>query len=372
MNIVLAPDSYKGSLTSLEATKVMKRAIETIGKGDYIIEKPMADGGEGTVDALIIASGGQKVPINVTGPLGDKISTYYAIIDQNTAVIEIANIAGLPQVLEEKRDPDNTTTFGLGEVIMDALDQGCRKIIIGLGGSATNDAGLGMLIALGMKAFDKQGKKVGIFGRNLLEVAHINLDNLDHRLKETFIKVACDVENPLTGEMGANAVYAPQKGASPEQVVAYNEAMERFSKLFSNNQLSKTPGAGAAGGLGFALLSINAELVSGAQLVSEISQLEEAIQLADIVITGEGQSDEQTLYGKAPGYIATLANRHHVPVILISGGLKGDLTPLLDKFSGCFSIINQPLRMEECMERAEELLFEQTKQVVSLVHGVRK
>ncbi|WP_010098513.1 glycerate kinase [Ornithinibacillus scapharcae] len=372
MNIVLAPDSFKGSLTSLEGTKIMKRAIQTLGKGDHIIEKPMADGGEGTVDALITASGGQKITINVTGPLGEEISTYYAIIDQNTAVIEIANIAGLPQVNEEMRNPDNTTTFGLGEVIKDALNNGCKTLIIGLGGSVTNDAGLGMLTALGMKAFDKQGKEVGIFGRDLLDVTHINLDNLDYSLKETNIKVACDVENPLTGEKGASVVYAPQKGASPEQVIAYNEAMKRFSQLFSNTGLSKTAGAGAAGGLGFALLTLNAELVSGAQLVGEISKLEEAIQQADLVITGEGQSDEQTLYGKAPGYIAKLANKHRVPVILISGSLKGNLSLLLERFSGCFSIINQPLRMDECMARAEEFLFEQTRQVVSLIHGIRR
>jgi glycerate 2-kinase len=372
MKIVLAPDSFKGSLTSLEATKVMKRAIQDLGKHDEIIEKPMADGGEGTVDALITASGGEKIILNCTGPDGNEITTYYAIIEKNTAVIEIANIAGLPQVAKEKRNPDYTTTFGLGEAIKDALDHGCKTLIIGLGGSATNDAGLGMLIALGMKAYNKHGEEIGIFGRNLLEVARINIDHLDSRLKEVKIKVACDVENPLTGEMGASAIYGPQKGASPEQVVAYDEAMERFSQLFSNKRLSEIPGAGAAGGLGFAFLTLNAELVSGAQLVGEISHVEEAIQQADIVITGEGQSDEQTLFGKAPGYIAELARKHHVPVILISGSLKGNLTPLLEKFSGCFSIINQPVPIEECMDRAEEFLYEQTRQVMNLVHGIRQ
>lgn len=372
MKIVLAPDSFKGSLTSLEATKVMKRAIQDLGMHDEIIEKPMADGGEGTVDALITASGGEKITINCTGPDGNKITTYYAIMEKNTAVIEIANIAGLPQVAKEKRNPDYTTTFGLGEAIKDALDHGCKTLIIGLGGSATNDAGLGMLIALGMKAYNKHGDEIGIFGRNLLEVARINMDHLDSRLKEVKIKVACDVENPLTGEMGASAIYGPQKGASPEQVVAYDKAMERFSHLFSNNRLSEIPGAGAAGGLGFAFLTLNSELVSGAKLVGEISQVEEAIQQADIVITGEGQSDEQTLFGKAPGYIAELARKHHVPVILISGSLKGNLTPLLEKFSGCFSILNQPVPIEECMERAEEFLFEQTRQVMNLVHGIRQ
>lgn len=348
----------------------MKDAIESLGKDDMIIEKPMADGGEGTVDAILSASGGKKTPINCTGPLGEKISTYYAIVNEAIAVMEIANIAGLPQVTLEERNPDNTTTYGLGEVIKDALDRGCRTLIIGLGGSATNDAGLGMLTALGMKAYDKKGNPVGIYGRDLLLVDQVNWDNLDPRLKETHIKVACDVENPLTGEKGASTVFGPQKGATPEQIASYDHAMERFSKLLQANSLSSIPGAGAAGGLGFAFLTLNAELVSGAQLVGEISHLEAAIKQADIVITGEGQSDEQTLYGKAPGYVANLANKHQVPAILISGSLKGNLDPLLAKFSGCFSITNRPLTIEECIEQAEELLFEQTRQIINLVHRV--
>lgn len=372
MKIVLAPDSFKGSLTSLEATTVMKQAIESLGKDDEIIEKPMADGGEGTVDAIVSATGGEKIMLNCTGPVGKEITTYYGLIEKDTAVIEIANIAGLPQVDKKKRNPDFTTTFGLGEVIKDALDRGCKTLIIGLGGSATNDAGLGMLMALGMKAFDEQGREVGIFGKDLLNVARIDLENVDPRLKDITIKVACDVENPLTGPLGASAIYGPQKGATAERVVAYDKAMERFSQLFSNPKLSKTPGAGAAGGLGFAFLILKSELVSGAQLIGEFSRMEEAIQHADLVITGEGQSDEQTLYGKAPGYVAELASKHQVPAILISGSLKGNLSPLLNKFIGCFSIVNRPIRLEKCMEQAEKLLFEQTRQVVSLVHGIKQ
>lgn len=369
MKIVLAPDSFKESLTSPEATHIMKQAIQSLKQDDYIIQKPMADGGEGTVDALISAANGKKIPIKCTGPLGQKIDTYYAMIDSNTAVIEIANIAGLSQVSVEHRNPDHTTTYGLGEAIKDALDRGCTNFIIGLGGSATNDAGLGMLTALGMEAFDHQGRKVGICGRDLLDVACINFDHVDPRLKKIRLKVACDVNNPLTGENGASAIFGPQKGASPRQISAYDKAMENFARLLDPNQsFSKRDGAGAAGGLGFAFLLLNAELLSGAQLIGGAIQVEKAIQQADLVITGEGQSDDQTLNGKAPGFIADLARKHHVPVILISGSLKGNLDLLLEKFTACFSIIHQPLTIKECIEQAQPLLYQQTKQVMNLVH----
>lgn len=375
MNIVLAPDSFKGSLTAIEATSIMKKAILSLNKEDTIIEKPMADGGEGTVDALLAATKGKKIPINCTGPLGKKIATYYCITPEQTAIIEVANIAGLTQVPNNKRNPNNTTTYGLGEVIIDALGRNCNTFIIGLGGSATNDGGLGMLLALGMKAFCKNGKEICKFGRDLLEIEQIDLSGLDPRLKHASIKVACDVENPLTGEKGASAVYGPQKGLTPSQITQYDHALSRFSRLMesitNSDGLYKTPGAGAAGGLGFSLLILGAKLLSGAKLIGEASHIHDAVQQADLVITGEGLSDEQTLYGKAPGYIADVAKQYHVPVVLISGGLKGDLNPLLEKFSACFSIANKPLTVEECMEQAETLLYSQIKQVVRLAHMIK-
>ncbi|AXI39256.1 glycerate kinase [Bacillaceae bacterium ZC4] len=374
MNIVVAPDSFKGSLTSSQAANIMKQAILDLHYGDTVRTKPMADGGEGTVDALLASSAGDRIEVTCTGPLGKKIKTYYAILENNTAAIEVANIAGLVQVPPSQRNPDVTTTFGLGEVMKDALDKGCKSFIIGLGGSATNDGGLGFLQALGMKAWDKEGKEAGIFGKDLLEVNQVSFDRLDPRLEHITIKVACDVDNPLCGEKGASAVYGPQKGASSKQIPIYDEALARFAALIEKQKgkvFINVKGAGAAGGLGFAFLVLGAKLISGAELVAEASNLKEAIEQADLVITGEGQSDEQTLYGKAPGYIADLAQIYGVPTILISGSLAGNLDVLRSKFHGCFSIITKPLTIEECMDQAKQLLYNQTKQVMHLIHSLK-
>jgi len=373
MKIVIAPDSFKGSLTSVQAAESITKGISAVMPHAEIISKPMADGGEGTMEALLTAANGKSVLVKTTGPLGEKITASYAVTNQKTAIIECAAIAGLTQVPEEKRNPDHTTSFGIGEAIMHALDNNFTDLIIGLGGSAVNDGGLGMLQALGMKATDANRDAVGFFGKDLHHVHAIDFSAIDARLKDVSIKVASDVDNPLFGKRGATYVYGPQKGATPGQVERYDLAMKNFGRLVENEigeQLMNQPGAGAAGGLGFALLSLGAELVSGAKLVAEASHVGEAIQTADLVVTGEGQSDEQTLYGKAPGYVAALAKKHHVPAILLSGSLGGDVDALREQFSGCFSIVNRPLSLEECMEQAGELLMEQTKQVLNLVQAL--
>lgn len=369
MNIVIAPDSFKGSLTSIEVTKIMERSIKDQYPDYLVTRKPMADGGEGTIDSLLSATKGESISIKCTGSLGKEIDTTYAIIDSETAIIECANIAGLIQVPDHKRNPDHTTTFGIGEAIIDALDKGCTSFIIGLGGSATNDGGLGMLQALGMKAMDESGQEVDRFGKDVHKIKKISFSELDPRLKKVNIKVASDVDNPLCGELGASVVYGPQKGATKEQVEQYDLALNHYGDLVEfaiGKSMKESPGAGAAGGLGFALLAIGADVVSGAKLIADAMNIEEAIQDADLVITGEGQSDEQTLYGKAPGYIASLAKKHHVPVVLISGSL-GNVDKLSELFAGCFSITNRPLTLEECMTQADLLVYEQTKQVVQLV-----
>lgn len=374
MNIVVAPDSYKGSLTSIQVSEIMKKAILDLNTDHNVIMKPMADGGEGTLQALLTSTDGENIAITCTGPLGEKINTNYAIVNSKTAIIEFATIAGLIEVPVNERNPDHTTTFGIGEVLIDALDKGCTSFIIGLGGSATNDGGLGMLLALGMKAWDKNGEEVGAFGRDLQHVKKVSFTEMDARLAKSDIKVACDVDNPLCGEKGASEIFSPQKGATKEQVVEYEEALNNFGDLVEvaiNKSLKEIPGSGAAGGAGFALLAMEARLVSGAELLANAMNIEQTVKKADLVITGEGQSDEQTLFGKAPGYMASLAKKHSIPIILISGSLAGSLNRLNDRFSGCFSIINHPLSLEECMDRADIMLYEQTKQVIQLVASIR-
>jgi len=371
MKIVLAPDSFKGSLTANEAAQTMKEAISDVsGTPHTVIQKPMADGGEGTLDAILSSVSGEKVKVSCTGPLGENIDSTYAILNSNQAVIELASIAGLVQVPLSKRNPDYSTTFGLGEVMQDALDKGCTSILIGLGGSATNDGGLGMLIALGMKAWDESGNLLGGYGKDLHQVRKVSFKEFEPRLQKVEIKVASDVDNPLCGSRGASFVFGPQKGATETQTHEYDRAMSHYCGLIEkelNKTLNEIPGAGAAGGAGFALLALDGELISGAKLLANTMNLEADIQDADLVITGEGKSDEQTLYGKAPGHVASLAMKYDVPVVLLSGSLDGDFNKLRRKFSGCFSIISKPMSLEECIEQAEYLLYEQTKQIIHFI-----
>jgi len=375
MNIVIAPDSFKGSLTAIQVSDVIENAIKDYNEQFKVIKKPMADGGEGTIDAILSATTGEVISINCTGPLGALIPTSYATIDDGqTAVIECAKMAGLIQVPEEKRNPDHTTTYGIGETILAALDKGCTSIIIGLGGSATNDGGLGMLLALGMEAFDEQGNKVGIYGQDVHKIRSVDFSKIDSRLNDVAIKVASDVDNPLCGTRGASSIYGPQKGATAEQVKSYDQSLYNFSRLVESNlqtSIRDVAGAGAAGGLGFGLLAIGGQLVSGAELLANAIDMETAIQKADIVLTGEGQSDAQTLYGKAPGYIASVAAKYDVPTILISGGIE-EVEQLSHVFAGSFSIINKPLTLQACIEQADTLLYQQTKQVIQLVSTLKK
>ncbi|WP_106496560.1 glycerate kinase [Lentibacillus sp. Marseille-P4043] len=375
MNIVIAPDSFKGSLTSAQASEIMRKAVLEVLYDCEVYDKPMADGGEGTLDSMLASSNGVQIPISCVGPLGERINTSYGIVRKATAIIECARIAGLTQVPEEKRNPDMTTSYGVGEVIINALNRGCTSIVLGLGGSATNDGGLGMLQALGMKAWDEKGAEIGPFGCDLLKVAKVNFAGLDKRLKSVAIKVASDVDNPLCGNRGASAVYGPQKGATRNQIKQYDQALRYYGNLIEteiNQSVKDVAGSGAAGGLGFALLAIGAELVSGAKLIAKAANLESKIKFADLVLTGEGQSDAQTLYGKAPGYVAEIAEKYRVPTVLISGSLTGDLDVLQEKFAGCFSIIDKPLSLEACMANAGELLFNQTKQVVYFWRSIKK
>ncbi|WP_018931158.1 glycerate kinase [Gracilibacillus lacisalsi] len=374
MKIVVAPDSYKGSLSAAEVANTIKTAIQASGSHE-VITKPMADGGEGTIEAILSATSGEQVQISTLGPLGTTIQTSYAIINQTTAVIETAMHAGLYQVPTEKRNPDLTTTYGMGQAILDALDKGCQQIIVGLGGSATNDGGLGLLQALGLKAFDKNGNPVDKFGKDLLHIETVQLDDLDPRIQDVDFRIACDVDNPLCGKLGASAIYGPQKGASLEQIQLYDNALNKFAHLIEDqlhHNWQQVSGAGAAGGLGFAFLSLGGQLESGASLIADAIHLEQSIKAADLIFTGEGQSDEQTLYGKAPGFVAETANNYNTPTILLSGSLGGNTAKLREHFAGCFSIVNQPLSLGECMENTSTLLKEQTLQIMSLIQAIKK
>lgn len=373
MNIVVAPDSFKGSLTAKQVAETMKKAIENIDSEANIVMKPMADGGEGTLEALMTSTEGRMVSVSCVGPLGETVDTHYAITNSNIAIIEVALVAGLVQVPDNKRNPDKTTSYGVGEIIVDALDKGCISLIIGLGGSATNDGGLGMLQALGMKAFDENGQEVGFLGENLHEITRVCLAGLDKRLGNVNIQVATDVDNQLCGEDGASEVYGPQKGATKSQIRQFDKSLEHFSRLIEDKMGASyqyKSGAGAAGGLGFAFLILGGQLISGAQLIAQTIGLEEAISSASIVITGEGKSDFQTLFGKAPGYVGNLAKKYDVPVILLSGIIQDD-DKLHEVFTECFSIVNEEVTVRESMERPEKLLYEQMKRVYYLSGNIK-
>jgi glycerate kinase len=371
MNFVIAPDSFKGSLSSLEVGMVIKNAIIREIPDATVKVIPMADGGEGTVDTLVFATAGIQVPLKVTGPLGDEVETRYGVISGDTVVVEVANICGLTMVPESSRNPMHTTSRGVGELIRNALDYGYRKFIVGLGGSATNDGGLGMLQALGGRFLDSAGKTVGCFGFSLSEIHEVDLSALDPRIKDCDIQVACDVKNPLYGENGATYVFGPQKGATKEQIIELDFSMQSYAyeieTHLDKNGLSLHPGSGAAGGLGFAMLVLGGQLIPGAEVLGKAVKLREHIEKADWVITGEGRSDFQTLYGKLPLHVAKLAKDAGVNALLISGSLGQGYERLHDYFTACFSIVNKPTTLDDCMKNAETYLFESTRNIVRLL-----
>lgn len=372
MRVLIVPDSFKGSLTAVEAADTMADAVLAELPEAEVRRIPLADGGEGTVEALVAARDGRTVPIEVTGPLGERSPAYYGVID-SMAVLEAANLCGLTMVPSEKRNPLHATSRALGEAIVLALDAGFKQFTIGLGGSAVNDGGIGMLTALGAAFLDRSGHRLQGYGQDLLEVERAQLDGLDPRLKSCEITVACDVTNPLVGAEGATFVYGPQKGADADMCRTLDEAMAAYAALLEiamgrdAGSLQKAPGAGAAGGLGFALMALGAKLVPGAQVVESQTGLREAAEWADWVLTGEGRSDGQTLYGKLPLHVARLAREQGARTVLISGSLGADSERLMPEFAGCFSIVEQPSTLADCMSNAGPLLYRCTRNVMRLV-----
>lgn len=356
MKVVVAIDSLKGSLSSLEAGESIKEGILKVIPDADICLRPLADGGEGTVEALTLGMGGKLVTINVTGPLGEPVDCVYGILEDNkTAIIEMASVAGITLVPDDKRNPLHTTTYGVGEVIKDAIAKGCRHFIVGIGGSATNDGGIGMLQALGYGMLDNDGNQVGFGAKGLENLETITDDFIIPELKDCTFRVACDVTNPLCGEFGCSTIFGPQKGANANMILQMDQWLEHYAKLTSNKYKkadANYPGTGAAGGMGFAFLAYtNAILESGVKIILDETNLENYIKDADIVITGEGKLDSQTIYGKAPIGVAKLAKKYGKKVLAFAGTVTEDASVChehgIDEF---YSITPKTQSLQEAME----------------------
>lgn len=356
MKVVIAIDSLKGSLSSMEAGFAAKEGILRAHPDAQVIVRPLADGGEGTTDALIEGMGGQKIDVTVTGPMGEKITAYYGYLkESDTAVIEMASAAGITLVPEQQKNPLLATTYGVGEMIKDAAEKGCRNFILGIGGSATNDGGIGMLQALGYSFLDKNGQEAGRGAQALDTIVSICNTNIYPKLKDCHFHVACDVTNPLCGKNGATYIYGPQKGVTEDMKEPLDRAMLHYAKVTSqtlHNDFSLTQGAGAAGGLGFAFLSyLHADLTPGIDLILKAINLEEDLKSADIVVTGEGRLDHQTAMGKAPVGVARLAKKFDAQVLAFAGGVTKDARACneagIDAF---FPILRGIATLEEAMD----------------------
>lgn len=329
MRVLVAMDSFKGSLTSLQAGNAVKNAIVRVDKNAAVAVKPLADGGEGTVDAFSFAPDSQIVEVTVSSPLLRPVNAKYVILKETeTAVIEMASAAGITLISQEERNPLEMTTYGVGEMIQNAVKRGCRNFIIGLGGSATNDGGTGMLSALGFEFLDQNNQPIALGAKGLKDLRTIKTDHVMPELKNCSFCIACDVKNPLCGENGCSAVFAPQKGGTPQMIAEMDEWLERYAqavKYVFPKADPDMPGAGAAGGLGFAFMSFtNAVLRPGVKIVLKDTGIEQEIQEADLVVTGEGKLDAQTVMGKAPAGIAKLAKKYGKKVLAFSGCVADD------------------------------------------------
>lgn len=378
MKVTIAIDSLKGSLTSLEAGQAAAEGIRRVYEDADICIRPLADGGEGTVEALVRGMGGELKRITVTGPLGKPVVCEYGIIKESgTAVIEMAGAAGITMVDEEERNPLYTTTYGVGEVIRDAVRSGCRRFVVGIGGSATNDGGIGMLQALGYGILDKEGRQVPYGARGLTEIASVTDDNVLPELSGCTFRIACDVTIPLCGEQGCSAVFGPQKGADPEMIRQMDGWLEHFAALSQEKYPAADPlrpGTGAAGGLGFAFLGFTkAVLESGVKIVLDETKLEDYVRDADLVITGEGRLDGQTVMGKAPIGVAKTAKKYGKPVIGFSGCVTKDAVACnregIDAF---FPILRGVVTLDEAMrtENAGANLADTAEQVFRLIRAM--
>ncbi|EQB7866643.1 glycerate kinase [Citrobacter amalonaticus] len=360
MKIVIAPDSYKESLSALEVANAIEQGFREIWPDADYVKLPVADGGEGTVEAMVAATAGRIVDVDVTGPLGKTVTAFFGLSgDERTAFIEMAAASGLEQVPVALRDPLKTTSWGTGELIRHALDAGVDHIIIGLGGSATNDGGAGMVQALGAKLLDARQNEIGKGGAALDALTRIDISQLDPRLAACRIEVACDVTNPLTGKEGASAVFGPQKGATVETIDRLDTALAHYAQIITRDlevDVLELAGGGAAGGMGAALYAFcGAHLRRGIEIVTDALQLDACVADADLVVTGEGRMDSQTIHGKVPVGVAKVAKRHHKPVIGIAGSLTADVGIVHEHgLDAVFSVIYTICTLDDALKNAAE------------------
>ncbi|MGE7859250.1 MULTISPECIES: glycerate kinase [Bacillus cereus group] len=360
MKVVIASDSYKESLKAIEVCEAIERGFRAIFPKAEYVNLPIGDGGEGTVESLVDATGGKIILLDVTGPLRERVQAFYGMSkDNKTAFIEMAAASGLQHVPIEKRNPLITTTKGTGELILHALEQGAEHIMLGLGGSATNDGGAGMLSALGVRFINGEGEVIEPSGGTLHSIATINFSRMDSRLSHTKIEAACDVDNPLIGVRGASFVFGGQKGATVEMQKELDENLQHYAntlKRYLSFDVSNIPGAGAAGGMGAAVSAVlKGSLRRGIEIVLDYTNFNKHIEDADLIITGEGRIDEQTAYGKAPVGVAERAKHFHIPVIAIGGSVSPKYSAVYEKgIDAVFSITSSPMTLEEAYKVAEE------------------
>ncbi|KXI23287.1 glycerate kinase [Photobacterium sanguinicancri] len=358
MKIVIAPDSYKESLSAMEVAIAVEAGFRQVLPNAEYHKLPMADGGEGTVQSLVDATQGSIIECRVTGPLGEQVNAFYGLMgDGKTAIIEMAAASGLHLVPNDQRNPLQTTTYGTGELIIAALDQGVEHIIVGIGGSATNDGGIGMAQALGGQLLDASGKEIGYGGGALARLATIKMDNVDPRLANIHLEVACDVDNPLCGPKGASHIFGPQKGATPSMVEQLDANLAHYAELIKTqlgNDVKDTAGAGAAGGLGAALIGLfSASLRPGIEIVMDAVDLKAQLAGADLVITGEGRIDSQTIHGKTPIGVARCAKAFGIPVVGIAGCLSNDCHVVHEHgIDAVFSVVPRSVSLEEALRDA--------------------
>lgn len=377
MKFLFASDSFKGTLSSKQTAELLEKAAKEIFPEAECVSVEVADGGEGTTDAVISGVGGERVPVQVHGPLSEVCSAYYGIIDKTHAVMEMAAASGLPLVPASQRDPGKTTSYGTGEMIRDALDRGIRDISIAIGGSATNDGGMGCMRALGVRFIDEQGRELSGCGNDLIHVKKIDLSGMDSRISECCVTVMCDVSNPLCGENGATYTFGAQKGATPEMLDLLEQGMQNYSRVILEQfgvDMNRTPGAGAAGGLGAALMVfLNGKLKSGIETVLDLIDFDRKLQDVSLVVTGEGATDWQSAYGKVIQGIGLHCREKQIPAVAVVGSMGKGAEDIYDYgIDSIITTVNAVMPLQDALDRAEELYLNAARRLFRMLRAGTK